>query len=1091
MGEVDPAQAMWLFQEVCDLSPTDRARRLAELCDDPDTRAAVAAMIDADGRPTAFGATGLGVRVLTDDTAALPERVADFEIVALLGEGGMGRVYDAVQDSPRRRVALKTLHRELVGEAGVARFVREGQLLAGLVHPGIPQVYATGVDGGTPWIAMERVEGQPITRWAAERALGTEERVRLVIAVCDAVHFAHLRGVVHRDLKPSNVLVGQDGRPRVIDFGIALTEGEEGQDLAGTPGWMAPEQLGVVDGPIDPRSDVYALAAIGWRLLEGRPALPLEGGSVGAAWRALEARPESLVATARMPEDLAWVLDKGLKTQPEERYPSARALGRDLERALERRPVHARPSTWAYRATRLVQRQPVASGAAALAGVATVALVVGQGLALVQVRAARDVADGERDRAEAARQVAEGARDALQRRVDELVLERARAELGVDPVAALGTLEALGGTEGLGDALAVVQSARGRGLPEWVLESGGEPVRRVGFLGADQVVGGSDAGVHGWDLEAGSHRTLLGPVDDLRALASGPDRILAATPVGTLFGQGGPVAVAGLPPLTAAVAGPVGWWVADESGGLTWLTDEGQVRDQARVGVSCEVVQPIGSGEVAVGCVDGSVWRWVPPAAPVRGLSHRGEVTALGWGPPLASGGEDGVVRLQDGSGRFAGHEGEVRAVVRSGDHWVSADRAGRVFAWKGGELAWSAVGHDGVVRDLVAVGRRRVASGGEDGAVRVWSVEDGSSRLLTGHGSRVRDLAWSPAAGLLASAEESGPVRLWRLEGLPEDDPRVLDVGAPLTAMAAGPLVVGTADGQVRQWVPFAGERRWKAHGDEVSAIAHGEQGVASVGRDGTLAWRGDDGTLHQARLADVALDEVVVLESGLVVAGARSGSRVHWRPGSAPEEVVGHRARIRGLVVHEDGYWSASDDRTVRRWTPEGETVVADDLDVVDMVPLGSGVLVATAAGPLVWLPEGREIGLDGPATHLASSSKRGTAVALSTRRTLILVDAKGNTVRERLPGPVRALAAGEDGSVVWAAERGEVRIRWPDGRQQLALQVPGEVVALDLRAGVLTAGGDEGVFQVELRQGSEDLEAALQAAAPRRITPELSPE
>lgn len=1079
---VDPARAMWLFQEVCDLDPAERERRLRDLCSEPELRDAVAAMIEADGRPSTFGVTGLGMRVLATDEAELPARIGPFEIVALLGEGGMGRVYDAIQTSPRRRVALKTLHRERVSEAGVARFEREGQLLAGLVHPGIPPVYATGVHDGTPWIAMERVEGQPITRWASERSLPVRERVRLLIAVCEAVHFAHLRGVVHRDIKPSNVLVGDDGRARVIDFGIALAEGDEGGELAGTPGWMAPEQLGVVRAPIDPRTDVWALAALGWRLIAGRPALPLQAASVEEAQHAVASRPASLVPNAPIPQDLAWVFDRGLQTDPERRYGSARALGRDLQRWLELRPVRARPGTWRYRATRMVQRQPLASGAAMLAVGTTAALVVGQGIALVRLDDARARADLERDRAQDARRTAEDARDELQRRLDELILERARAELDADPVAALGTLGLLGGAEVRGDAAAVVDSARARGLPAWVLESDGDPVRRVAFLGDDTVVGGSDSGVHQWALTGGSHRRLLGSIDDLRALGVGPGGVLVATPSGRLLG--GPTPDLELPPLTAVARGTDGWWVVDEQGGLTRLDEQGAVRDRTSLPTVCEVALALGASEVAVGCVDGSVWRWAPPAAPMPGLVHGAGVTALGWGPPLATGGEDGVLLLQDGSGRFGGHDGEVRAIARSGELWVTADRAGKLFAWGPTGQVWAAQGHDGVVRDLVALDRGRVASGGEDGLVRIWSA-DGRSRVLSGHGSRVRDLAWSAAAGMLASAEESGPVRLWSLSG-GEPGPQILDAAAPLTAMAVGPVVVGSADGEVRQWIPPEGEVRWKPHDDEVSAIAVRPSGVATAGRDGTLAWRTESGELRRTSSGEGPLDEVVVLDSGLVVAGARSGTRIHWMPGEDPERVHGHRARVRALAAQGDGYWSAADDRTVRRWTPEGETVVADDLDGIDMVPLGSGVLVATAAGPLVWLPEGREIPLDGPVTHLVASVDSGRVAALSTRRTLILVDEQGRTVREGLPGPVRALAIGEDGAVAWAAERGEVRIRWPDGRQQLALQYPGEVGALDLRDGVLVVGGEAGVLRVTPQPEPSDLDAELARALPTRIRP-----
>ena len=181
----------------------------------------------------------------------LPRQIAGYEILRLLGEGGMGRVYLAREAHPPREVALK-LVRGLDGEA-LARFRREVELLAPLEHPGIARLYAAGEAdfGGVrlPWLALEYVQGSDLLAYAGEHDLDLPARLRLLIAVCRAVHYAHGRGVVHRDLKPGNVLVGADGQPRVLDFGIARLRGEGGAGMTqlgqvlGTVPYMSPEQL--------------------------------------------------------------------------------------------------------------------------------------------------------------------------------------------------------------------------------------------------------------------------------------------------------------------------------------------------------------------------------------------------------------------------------------------------------------------------------------------------------------------------------------------------------------------------------------------------------------------------------------------------------------------------------------------------------------------------------------------------------------------------------------------------------------------------------------------------------------------------------
>lgn len=307
----------------------------------------------------------------------LPRQIAGYEILRLLGEGGMGRVYLAREAHPPREVALK-LVRGLDGEA-LARFRREVELLAPLEHPGIARLYAAGEAdfGGVrlPWLALEYVQGSDLLAYAGEHDLDLPARLRLLIAVCRAVHYAHGRGVVHRDLKPGNVLVGADGQPRVLDFGIARLRGEGGAGMTqlgqvlGTVPYMSPEQLAGDARAVDVRSDVYALGVIAYELIAGRHPHPRLGQS--SLFEALDivrrAAPPTLASVLPAARgDLDAVVMKAMAPEAERRYASAAEFAADLERVLTHRPVEARAPTLGYLAGRFARRHRALTVAAGL-----------------------------------------------------------------------------------------------------------------------------------------------------------------------------------------------------------------------------------------------------------------------------------------------------------------------------------------------------------------------------------------------------------------------------------------------------------------------------------------------------------------------------------------------------------------------------------------------------------------------------------------------------------------------------------------------------------------------------------------------------
>lgn len=341
---------------------------------------------------------------LADVTAApgeaLPETIGPYQILGLLGEGAMGRVYRARETQPPREVALKVL--QALGGTALTRFRREVELLAQLEHPGIARLYAAS-DASTegrapPWLALEYVRGRDL--YAHARELALDARIQLLVEVCRAVHYAHGRGVIHRDLKPGNILVDAAGQPKVLDFGIArLADGlsrevtQLGQVL-GTVPYMSPEQLAGQTGQVDARSDVYALGCIAYELIAGR--LPHPQLSTSTLFEAIDIvrhqAPAPLGRVAPVARgDLETVVMKALAQEPERRYSSAAEFAADLQRVREHRPVDARPPTLRYLAARLVRRHRWASAAAALSVLALIAAsIVSLRLAWSEAAARRD-----------------------------------------------------------------------------------------------------------------------------------------------------------------------------------------------------------------------------------------------------------------------------------------------------------------------------------------------------------------------------------------------------------------------------------------------------------------------------------------------------------------------------------------------------------------------------------------------------------------------------------------------------------------------------------------------------------------------------
>jgi serine/threonine-protein kinase len=395
-----------LFDQAADLPPAEQRAFLDACCpDDPDLRARVEYLLACDARVRARdGAGGFLASPLvrppekeasaaehpssTEVPSAPPlPSVPGYVIARELGRGGMGVVFLATQLRLQRPVALKMPPADL-GAEDWRRFRTEAEAAARLHHPHVVQVYETGEHQGRPFMVMELLEGGSLAQKLAQAPLAPRPAAELLEVLARAVQHAHARGVIHRDLKPANVLLSEDGTPKVSDFGLARrldlgsAQTQTGVVL-GTPSYMAPEQAAGRGREAGPAADVYALGAILYECLTGRP--PFRGATLCET--TLQVLNQEPVPPRKLqpsvPRDLETICLKCLRKEPPRRYASALDLADDLRRQLEGRSVTARPAGRAERAWRWARRNP---RDASLALVAVLVLLLAGGAWLWRVR---------------------------------------------------------------------------------------------------------------------------------------------------------------------------------------------------------------------------------------------------------------------------------------------------------------------------------------------------------------------------------------------------------------------------------------------------------------------------------------------------------------------------------------------------------------------------------------------------------------------------------------------------------------------------------------------------------------------------------
>ncbi|GJQ30005.1 MAG: hypothetical protein HBSAPP03_18890 [Phycisphaerae bacterium] len=412
-----------LVREALRIPPESRAAFLDSSCPDADTRRMVEHRLSresqdtlAPGQDDLFEPPGHEEPVTPPPSSEGSRRLGKYTILDILGEGGMGVVYLARQDRPERTIALKVVRPGLLTPRMLRRFEHESQMLGRLQHPGIAQIFEAGTadtgHGSQPYFAMEFIKGIPLTEYATARDLPTRHRLQMFIQVCEAVHHAHQKGVIHRDLKPGNILVDDEGRAKVLDFGVARATDDnpagtlhtEAGAVVGTLAYMSPEQLTGDPLAIDTRADVYALGVILYELLAGRLPFVVERRTlVEVARMVAELEPTPLGTINRTYRgDLQTIVAKALAKEKDRRYQSASDLAADLGRFLRHEPIAARPPSAAYQFRKFAQRnKAVVIGAAAVLAAMVGGLV---GIAWQAERATR-AAEVAREEADISREV--------------------------------------------------------------------------------------------------------------------------------------------------------------------------------------------------------------------------------------------------------------------------------------------------------------------------------------------------------------------------------------------------------------------------------------------------------------------------------------------------------------------------------------------------------------------------------------------------------------------------------------------------------------------------------------------------------------